>query len=81
MPCYTGAHHERSMIVISFTSRECYTSDCGLFTTEVYCLSFSNFYRCRGERDMDKFVDDELKRLHKSELNLAAVKSIAAFMM
>ncbi|PQJ81173.1 aspartate aminotransferase family protein [Polaribacter glomeratus] len=76
--CFTGAYHGRSMMAMSLTSKVSYKYDCGPFAPEVYRLPFPNFYRYRGTRDMDKFVEDELKRLHESALNLVDVKSVAA---
>lgn len=76
--CFTGAYHGRSMMAMTLTSKVSYKHDCGPFAPEVYRLPFPNFYRYRGNRDMDKFVDDELKRLHESALNLVDIKSVAA---
>jgi 4-aminobutyrate aminotransferase/(S)-3-amino-2-methylpropionate transaminase len=76
--CYTGAYHGRTMMAMTLTSKVSYKYDCGPFAPEVYRLPFPNFYRYRGQRDLDKFVDDELKRLHESALNLVDVKSVAA---
>lgn len=76
--CYTGAYHGRTMMAMALTSKVSYKYDCGPFAPEVYRLPFPNFYRYRGTRDMDTFVEDELKRLHESALNLVDVKSVAA---
>ena len=76
--CYTGAYHGRTMMAMTLTSKVSYKYDCGPFAPEVYRLPFPNFYRYGGQRDLDKFVDDELKRLHESALNLVDVKSVAA---
>lgn len=76
--CFTGAYHGRSMMAMTLTSKVSYKHDCGPFAPEVYRLPFPNFYRYRGNRDMDEFVDDELKRLHESALNLVDIKSVAA---
>jgi len=76
--CFTGAYHGRTMLAMTLTSKVSYKYDCGPFAPEVYRLPFPNFYRYQGERDLDKFVDDELKRLHESALNLVDVKSVAA---
>ena len=79
--CYTGAYHGRTMMAMALTSKVSYKYNCGPFAPEVYRLPFPNFYRYRGTRDMDKFVDDELKRLHESALNLVDVKSVAAVIL
>jgi len=76
--CFTAAYHGRSMMAMTLTSKVSYKHDCGPFAPEVYRLPFPNFYRYRGDRDIDKFVDDELKRLHESALNLVDIKSVAA---
>lgn len=76
--CYTGAYHGRTMMAMTLTSKVSYKYDCGPFAPEVYRLPFPNFFRYGGQRDLDKFVDDELKRLHESALNLVDVKSVAA---
>lgn len=79
--CFTGAYHGRTMMAMTLTSKISYKHDCGPFAPEVYRLPFPNFYRYRGTRDMDKFVEDELKRLHESALNLVDVKSVAAVIL
>ncbi len=76
--CYTEAYHGRTMMAMTLTSKINYKTDCGPFAPEVYRLPFPNFYRYRGTRDMDQFVEDELKRLNESALNLVDVKSVAA---
>ncbi|WP_339666753.1 aspartate aminotransferase family protein [Maribacter arcticus] len=76
--CFTGAYHGRTMMAMTLTSKVSYKYDCGPFSPEVYRLPFPNFYRYRGTRNMDKFVEDELKRLYESALNLVDPKSVAA---
>ena len=76
--CFTGAYHGRTMMAMTLTSKVSYKYNCGPFAPEVYRLPFPNFYRYHGERGLDKFVDDEPKRLHESALNLVDVKSVAA---
>ncbi len=76
--CYTDAYHGRTMMAMALTSKVSYKYDCGPFAPEVYRLPFPNFYRYGGMRDLEQFVDDELKRLHESALNLVDVKSVAA---
>lgn len=79
--CYTGAYHGRTMMAMTLTSKISYKYDCGPFAPEVYRLPFPNFYRYHGKRDMDEFVEDELKRLHESALNLVDVKNVAAVIL
>ena len=79
--CYTGAYHGRTMMAMTLTSKISYKFDCGPFAPEVYRLPFPNVYRYRGERDEATFVEDELKRLRESALNLVDVKSVAAIIL
>jgi 4-aminobutyrate aminotransferase/(S)-3-amino-2-methylpropionate transaminase len=76
--CFTDAYHGRTMMAMTLTSKVSYKYDSGPFAPEVYRFPFPNFYRYHGERSLDKFVDDELKRLHESALNLVDVRSVAA---
>jgi 4-aminobutyrate aminotransferase/(S)-3-amino-2-methylpropionate transaminase len=76
--CYTGAYHGRTMMAMTLTSKVSYKYNCGPFAPEVYRLPFPNYYRYHGSRDLDSFVDEELKRLHESALNLVDVHNIAA---
>lgn len=79
--CFTDAYHGRTMMAMALTSKVSYKYDCGPFAPEVYRLPFPNFYRYHGTRDMDEFVEDELKLLHESALNLVDVKSVAAVIL
>jgi len=79
--CFTDAYHGRTMMAMTLTSKVSYKYDCGPYAPEVYRLPFPNFYRYHGERTMDEFVNDELKRLHESALNLVDVKSVAAIII
>lgn len=79
--CFTDAYHGRSMMAMTLTSKIGYKYDCGPFAPEVYRLPFPNFYRYRRTRDEDEFVEDELKRLHESALNLVDVKNVAAVIL
>jgi 4-aminobutyrate aminotransferase / (S)-3-amino-2-methylpropionate transaminase / 5-aminovalerate transaminase len=79
--CFSDAYHGRTMMAMSLTSKVSYKYDCGPFAPEVYKLQFPNFYRYRGTRDMDQFVEDELKLLNDSALNLVDVNSLAAIIL
>lgn len=79
--CFTGAYHGRTMMAMTLTSKISYKLDCGPFAPEVYRLPFPNVYRYKGDRDEATFVEDELKRLHESALNLVDVKSVAAIIL
>ena len=76
--CYTGAFHGRTMMAMTLTSKINYKTNCGPFAPEVYRLPFPNFYRYRGSRDLEAFVDWELKRLHESAHNVVDPNSLAA---
>jgi 4-aminobutyrate aminotransferase/(S)-3-amino-2-methylpropionate transaminase len=79
--CYTDAYHGRTMMAMTLTSKISYKYDCGPFAPEVYRLPFPNFYRYHGTRTMEEFVEEELKRLHESALNLVDVKNVAAIII
>jgi 4-aminobutyrate aminotransferase/(S)-3-amino-2-methylpropionate transaminase len=79
--CFTGAYHGRTMMAMTLTSKVSYKYDCGPFAPEVYRLPFPNFYRYGDGRDIDQFVDEQLKRLHESALNLVDVKNVAAVIL
>lgn len=76
--CFTGAFHGRTLMALTLTSKVDYKTNCGPFAPEVYRLPFPNFYRYKGDMDMDAFVDCELKRLHESGKNLVDPKNLAA---
>lgn len=79
--CFTGAYHGRTMMAMTLTSKISYKYDCGPFAPEVYRLPFPNVYRYKGERDEATFINDELKRLNESMLNLVDVKNVAAIII
>jgi 4-aminobutyrate aminotransferase/(S)-3-amino-2-methylpropionate transaminase len=79
--CYTGAYHGRTMMAMTLTSKINYKYDCGPFAPEVYRLPFPNVYRYKGARDEATFVEDELKRLHESTLNLVDIENVAAIIV
>lgn len=76
--CFTGAYHGRTMMAMTLTSKVSYKYNCGPYAPEVYRLPFPNFYRYKGQRNVEQFIDDELKRLHESALNLVDVNNVAA---
>ncbi|MFT5765178.1 MAG: 4-aminobutyrate aminotransferase/(S)-3-amino-2-methylpropionate transaminase [Saprospiraceae bacterium] len=79
--CYTEAYHGRTMMAMTLTSKISYKYNCGPFAPEVYRLPFPNFYRYHGEKNLDEFVNDELKRLHESALNLIDANNLAAIII
>ena len=76
--CYTGAFHGRTMMAMTLTSKINYKLNCGPFAPEVYRLPFPNFYRYSGPRDIDAFVDWQLKRLYESAHNVVDPGNLAA---
>ncbi|MDF1799684.1 MAG: aspartate aminotransferase family protein [Planctomycetota bacterium] len=79
--CYTGAFHGRTMMAMTLTSKVGYKLNCGPFAPEVYRLPFPNVYRYGDGMDTDAFVEQELKRLRESMLNVVAPGSIAAIII
>ncbi len=79
--CYTGAYHGRTMMAMTLTSKIDYKLNCGPFAPEVYRLPFPNYYRYRGEMDLDEFVALELKRLRESARNVVDPNSLAAIII
>ncbi|MFT5511836.1 MAG: 4-aminobutyrate aminotransferase/(S)-3-amino-2-methylpropionate transaminase [Bacteroidia bacterium] len=79
--CYTGAYHGRTMMAMTLTSKIDYKIGCGPFSPEVYRLPFPNFYRYGTGKDMDQFVDLELKRLRESGRNLVDPNNLAAIII
>ncbi len=76
--CYTGAFHGRTMMAMTLTSKINYKLNCGPFAPEVYRLPFPNFYRYHGPREVDDFVNWELKRLRESAHNVVDPNNLAA---
>ena len=79
--CYTDAYHGRTMMAMTLTSKIDYKLNCGPFAPEVYRLPFPNFYRYRGNGDIDEFVGLELKRLRESMHNLIDLNNLAAIII
>lgn len=79
--CYTGAYHGRTMMAMTLTSKIDYKIGCGPFSPEVYRLPFPNFYRYGEGRDMEAFIDLELKRLRESGKNLVDPNNLAAIII
>ena len=79
--CYTDAFHGRTMMAMTLTSKIDYKKNCGPFAPEVYRIPFPNFYRYHGTRDMDEFVETELKYLNESGKNLVDPKNLAAIII
>jgi 4-aminobutyrate aminotransferase/(S)-3-amino-2-methylpropionate transaminase len=76
--CYTDAFHGRTMMAMTLTSKVDYKTNCGPFAPEVYRISFPNFYRYHGTKDIDEFVSMELKQLNECAKNLVDPGNLAA---
>ncbi|MFK8036923.1 MAG: aspartate aminotransferase family protein [Crocinitomicaceae bacterium] len=79
--CFSDAYHGRTMMAMSLTSKITYKPDCGPFAPEVYRLPFPNFYRYAGKRNIDEFVNDQLRLLKESAYNLVDPKKVAAIIV
>ncbi|MEX0968675.1 MAG: aspartate aminotransferase family protein [Bacteroidia bacterium] len=78
---FTGAFHGRTMMAMTLTSKVDYKLDCGPFAPEVYRLPFPNYYRYGNGLTEEKFVDQELKRMHESMRNMVDPNNVAAVIM
>ena len=79
--CFTEAYHGRTLMTMSLTSKVNYKFSCGPFAPEVYRIPFPNFYKYRGNQEMDQFVETELNRLRESAQNLVDINSVAAIII
>lgn len=79
--CFTGAFHGRTMMAMSLTSKIDYKKGCGPFAPEVYRLPFPNYYRYNEGRNLDAFVERELKRFKESMHNMVDPNHVAAVIM
>ncbi len=79
--CFTDAFHGRTLMGMTLTSKVNYRLGCGPFAPEVYRLNFPNFYRYHGSRDIDSFIEWELKRLEESSHNLVEPSNLAAIII
>lgn len=76
--CFTDAFHGRTLMAISLTSKINYKLNCGPFSPEVYRLPFPNYYRYGDGMSMEKFVQQELKKLQECAHNVVDPNSLAA---
>ena len=79
--CFSGAYHGRTMMAMTLTSKLTYKPDCGPFAPEVYRLPFPNVYRYKGQQDEASYIEDQLRLLEESMLNLVAPDSVAAIII
>lgn len=79
--CFTEAYHGRTLMGMSLTSKVNYKFSSGPFAPEVYRIPFPNFYKYRGSRDMEEFVESELKRLKESAHSMVDINSVAAIIV
>lgn len=78
---FSEAYHGRTMMAMTLTSKLTYKPNCGPFAPEVYRLPFPNVYRNKGQQDEATYVEDQLRLLEESMLNLVDPKSVAAIIM
>lgn len=78
---FTGAFHGRTMMAMTLTSKTDYKLGCGPFAPEVYRLPFPNYYRYGNGLSEERFVDQELKRMHESMRNMVDPNNVAAIIM
>ncbi|SRX54536.1 aspartate aminotransferase family protein [Aequorivita sp. CIP111184] len=79
--CFSDAYHGRTMMAMTLTSKLTYKPGCGPFSPEVYRLPFPNVYRYKGKQDEDTYIDEQLRLLHESVLNLVDPESLAAIII
>lgn len=79
--CFTEAYHGRTLLGMSLTSKVNYKFFSGPFAPEVYRIPFPNFYKYRGSRGMEEFVDTELTRLRESAHSMVDINSVAAIII
>ena len=79
--CFTEAYHGRTLMGMSLTSKVNYKFSSGPFAPEVYRIPFPNFYKYRGSRDMEEFVETELHRLRESAHSMVDINSVAAIIV
>jgi len=78
---FSDAYHGRTMMAMTLTSKLTYKPNCGPFAPEVYRLQFPNVYRYKGQQDEASYVEDQLRLLEESMLNLVDPKSVAAIII
>ena len=79
--CYTEAYHGRTLLGMSLTSKVNYKFSSGPFAPEIYRIPFPNFYKYRGSREMEEFVETELTRLRESAHSMVDINSVAAIII
>ncbi len=79
--CFTEAYHGRTLLGMSLTSKVNYKFFSGPFAPEVYRIPFPNFYKYRGSRNMEEFVETELTRLRESAHSMVDINSVAAIII
>ncbi len=79
--CFSDAYHGRTMMAMSLTSKITYKPDCGPFAPDVYRLPFPNFYRNGKDQNIDEFVDEQLRFLNESAVNLVDPNKVAAIIV
>ena len=76
--CFNDAYHGRTMMAMSLTSKISYKVGCGPFSSEVYRIPFPNYYHMGKGLTEDEFVDEQLRLLDESAINLVDPSHLAA---
>lgn len=79
--CFSDAYHGRTMMAMSLTSKISYKIGCGPFSSEVYRLPFPNYYHLGKGMSEDDFVEEQLRLLHESAVNLVDPNHLAAVIL
>ncbi|MGW8123799.1 aspartate aminotransferase family protein [Roseivirga echinicomitans] len=76
--CFNDAYHGRTMMAMSLTSKISYKVGCGPFSSEVYRIPFPNYYHMGKGLTEDEFVDEQLRLLNESAINIVDPNHLAA---
>ncbi len=76
--CFNDAYHGRTMMAMSLTSKITYKVGCGPFNSEVYRIPFPNYYHRGIGKTEDEFVEEQLRLLDESAINVVDPNNLAA---
>jgi 4-aminobutyrate aminotransferase/(S)-3-amino-2-methylpropionate transaminase len=79
--CYSDAFHGRTLMAMTLTSKIDYKLNCGPFAPEVYRIPFPNFYRYGARKNIEEFIDWELKKLDEISYNGVDPQNLAAIII
>lgn len=79
--CFTDAYHGRTMMAMSLTSKITYKVGCGPFSSEVYRIPFPNYYHLGAGKTEDEFVEEQLRLLDESAINIVDPSNLAAIIL